>query len=319
MVAADSRVQSFRRHLAAERNASPHTLSAYIRDIAEFARLIWIAQGKDRCAWDAVDHLLARRFALELQKTHPAPASLQRKLSSMRCFFRFLVREDAVKGNPFVGLRAGRSAKRLPKVFSVNEVSRLLDAPASYWKHHPTRDDPGGEATAQFAAARDAAILEVIYSAGLRINEAASLNLEMVDLLSGTFVVKGKGRKERLCVLGAPAMQALKAYLDRRDSLGLAARRARGPLFLNLRGTRLTSRSVQRTFKTYLAVAQLPSDYTPHKLRHSFATHLLDAGADLRSVQELLGHASLSTTQIYTHVSSERLKAAYAKAHPRAK
>ncbi len=192
---------------------------------------------------------------------------------------------------------------------------RLLAAPSQYWGKMAVS---GSKGDVVFASARDVAILEVLYSGGLRISEAIGLNLADLDFLSGSCVVRGKGKKERICLLGRPAITALRRYLQERERLGLAGARQPGPLFLNQEGARLTPRSVQRQLKLYLREAGLPSSYTPHKLRHSFATHLLDAGADLRSVQELLGHANLSTTQIYTHVSAERLISAYDQAHPRA-
>jgi integrase/recombinase XerC len=242
---------------------------------------------------------------------------VRRKVSSLRSFARFLVREGLLPGNPFAGLQSAPVSRRLPKVLSVAQVDRLLAAPAAYWQR-AAADSPEAQDAADFAAKRDAALLEVIYSGGLRVSEAVGMDISHIDFLSSTFTVRGKGRKERLCALGAPAQQALKAYFDARRRRGLGSRQARGPVFLNQKGGRLSARSVQRSLKRYLAEADLPPDCTPHKLRHSFATHLLDAGADLRSVQELLGHASLSTTQIYTHVSAERLKEVYAKAHPRA-
>jgi integrase/recombinase XerC len=174
------------------------------------------------------------------------------------------------------------------------------------------------DASADFSTARDTAILEVIYSGGLRISEALNLNLGDVDLLSDIMKVRGKGKKERICALGGPAVKALRKYLKWRP-LRTSNERQTAPIFVNKHGTRFTARSFQRNFKLYLETAGLPEEMTPHKLRHSFATHLLDAGADLRCVQELLGHENLSTTQIYTHVSSERLKKVYASAHPRAK
>ena len=309
----------FIQYLRTERNASEHTIDGYYRDICQFVRLVLAPDGQQP-DWSSVTSLHGRRFALELQKLDLARTSLQRKMSSLRSFFRFLVREELIEGNPFAGLQTARAPRRLPQVLSVSEVDRLLQAPQAYWAAH-SPDDARDDAAlrAEFAAARDGAILEVIYSGGLRISEATGLDYESIDFLSGSFIVRGKGRKERLCALGKPAVAALRQYLVARDKLGLATRRQRGALFLNATGGRLTARSVQRSFKRYLQVAQLPQDCTPHKLRHSFATHLLNAGADLRSVQELLGHASLSTTQIYTHVSPERLIEAYAKAHPRAR
>ena len=158
----------------------------------------------------------------------------------------------------------------------------------------------------------------MIYSGGLRISEALALNIEDIDFYSGTFRVEGKGRKERLCMLGKPAIKSIKDYLAECKRLKLSTKRSKGPLFINLKGDRISARSVQRFFKLYLKDVGLSGDLSPHALRHSFATHLLDAGADLRSVQEMLGHANLSTTQIYTHISIERLLAVYEKAHPRA-
>ena len=200
---------------------------------------------------------------------------------------------------------------------TVAEVARLLDAPEAYWKAANGQQLTRSDAHAELSISRDSAILEVIYSGGLRISEATGLNLGSVDLLGGVMLVRGKGKKERICALGAPAERALKRYLAIRRSWTADSRRD-APLFINQDGGRITPRSFQRNFKLYLEQAELPADMTPHKLRHSFATHLLDAGADLRSVQELLGHANLSTTQIYTHISSERMKEVYRKAHPRA-
>ena len=318
LVRADPNVTAFLQHLRAERNASPHTLDGYRRDITQFVHLMWARHGGQQCRWEDIDSTSARQFLLALQKHGLARTSLQRKISSLRSLFRFLVREEVLEGNPFAGLRSPKTPKRLPQVLSVGEIGRLLAAPERYWRQRAPADGAGADDFAEFAAARDAAILEVIYSGGLRISEAVGLDFEDIDFLSATFTVRGKGRKERLCALGRPAIDALRAYLGKRAALGLGSKRSRGALFLNRAGGRITARSVQRAFKSYLREAELSQDCTPHKLRHSFATHLLDAGADLRSVQELLGHASLSTTQIYTHVSAERLIEAYTKAHPRA-
>jgi integrase/recombinase XerC len=299
------------RYLCLERDASVHTLKAYRRDIAQFASLVW-PEGGAAPDWQGVDSTMVRQFLMRLQQNGLGRSSVQRKLSSLRSFGRFLVREGLLPGNPFSGVLAAKRPQRLPKVLSVSEVDRLLAAPADYWKLQ-------AETAADFAAKRDAAMLEVIYSGGLRISEAVQLDLAHLDFYSETFVVRGKGRKERMCALGRPAIKALKDYLRVREAVGLGGRRQPGPLFVNQRdGARITARSVQRFFKIYLATAGLPPNYTPHQLRHSFATHLLDSGADLRSVQELLGHASLSTTQIYTHVSAERMLEVYRQAHPRA-
>lgn len=314
---------AFRRfllHLRDQRDVSSHTLDGYARDVRQFALLTLECEPDSVPNWDEVPLASAKQFLLRLQREGLARSSLQRKLSSLRAFYRFLLREDEASRNPFANLPLPRKPKRLPTVLSVSEVERLLVAPGKHW-HSATRADCGAR-NAEFAMRRDVAILEVIYSAGLRISEAVALDAGDLDLVTGLFRVEGKGRKERMCVLGPPALAAVTAYLHLRgEEPDSAAGKPDDsvPLFINLRdGHRLTSRSVQRAFKTYLAVAGLSPALTPHKLRHSFATHLLDAGADLRSVQEMLGHENLSTTQIYTHISRTRLWEAYRAAHPRA-
>jgi integrase/recombinase XerC len=247
------------------------------------------------------------------QKAGREATTTRRKLSALRSFFRFLVREEYVKANPFTGVTMPRRARTLPEVMSIEEVTRLLAAPDA-----AVPEEGASGAWTDFVRSRDTAILEMLYSTGMRLRELTGLRDEQVDLLSGTVVVRGKGRKERLCPLGNPAVKALRRYLDHRDValMGWGKGRAR-TVFLNKFGGSLSPRSVERLMKKYLALANLNHERSPHALRHSFATHLLDAGADLRSVQELLGHASLSTTQIYTHVSIERLKEVYEKSHPR--
>jgi integrase/recombinase XerC len=317
-VRADPLVQRFRRHLEAERNASAHTVAAYLGDLAQFVRVTGWAPAEAAPAplpWRTLAPDRVRRYLLDLQQEGLGRRSLVRKLSSLRSFCRFLVREVIIGANPAAGITPIKLSRTLPQVLTVDQVGRLLAAPSACGGR--VAQDPAAgvdrRAEAVFVAARDAALLEVIYSGGLRISEAVGLDLEDVNLETAAFRVRGKGRKERVCFLGQPAREALRRYLGERAALATAP-----ALFVNRRGGRLTARSVQRTFKLYLREAGLPPDCTPHKLRHSFATHLLDAGADLRSVQELLGHASLSTTQIYTHVSAERLMEAYTRAHPRA-
>ncbi|MCF7854790.1 MAG: tyrosine recombinase XerC [Candidatus Pacebacteria bacterium] len=317
IAAQDPHVDGFIRYLRNERDASQHTIDSYFRDIAQFIALSSTTEKDAHIEWAYLDANAARRFAVRLQTRGLARNSIRRKVATLRSFARYLTREGVLAGNPFVGLPSTRAPQRLPKVLSVDQVAKLLGAPEQYWKH-AGRDTPRAQAAADFAAARDTAILEVIYSGGLRISEAMGLNIEDVDFFSRTFVVRGKGRKERLCALGNPAVAALQRYLEERGKQGFGGRRAKGPLFVNQSGERLSARSVQRMFKQYLSECGLPQDCTPHKLRHSFATHLLDAGADLRSVQEMLGHENLSTTQIYTHVTAERLVEAYHRAHPRA-
>ena len=315
----DHALDSFTRYLQNERDASAHTVASYRIDIIQFANLVLKKNPEEsEIDWKSVNVYDARNFVVLLQEEEgESKTSIQRKLSGLRSFYRYLMREGISEVNPFIGLASPKRQKLLPKYMTVDEVAHLLDAPASYWKNAYEKDIAKDEGSAIFAAARDAAMLEVIYSGGLRISEAAGLNLADADLLTGVMKVRGKGKKERFCGLGGPAIRAIRKYLPIRRTRTSNERRE-APLFVNKDGTRLTPRSFQRNFKLYLREANLPMDMTPHKLRHSFATHLLDAGADLRSVQELLGHENLSTTQIYTHISSERLKAVYNKAHPRA-
>lgn len=312
----DPALEQFMRYLEAEKNASPHTCANYLMDIRQFILQQWGQEGRPPFAWSEVDRFAGRRFLASFQKSGCTPATARRKLSSMRSFFRFLLREEMVKGNPFTGLALPRRIRKLPTVLSVEEVGRLLAAPL-----RETDEDESRSPFTHCARLRDAAILELIYSTGMRLSEVAFLKEEQIDLLSGLIRVRGKGKKERMCPLGGPATKALRAYLDERETyLSVHGKARRGaPLFLNKSGGLLTPRSVERMMKKYLLAAGLNAARSPHALRHSFATHLLDAGADLRSVQELLGHASLSTTQIYTHVSIERLKDVYEKAHPRAR
>ena len=318
-IADDPSVAQFVRHLRAERNASDHTVSAYLLDILQFCRQMWGEEAKPPFPWKSPDRFAARRFLASFQKAGMTPATASRKMSSLRSFFRYLVREETVKNNPFAGLQQPKARRRLPQVLGREEVVRLLEAPARLREETRAQEGGGAAIFAEYAALRDTAILELFYSTGMRIAELCGLTDARLDLLSGTALVRGKGKKERFCPIGRPAAKALQAALDARDALlaRLGTGRAQ-QLFVNRFGGPLTPRSVERSLKRYLAAAGLDPAITPHALRHSFATHLLDAGADLRSVQELLGHASLSTTQIYTHVSVERLKEEYGKAHPRA-
>lgn len=319
----DSNLNDFLSYLKNEKQASIHTVNSYRRDIEQFCGLIFKidvhSDSKITPPWSSVDVYTARKFVVELQNSLKLDrASIMRKVSTLRSFFRFLVREERVSTNPFIGLTSPKRSQRLPKYMTVDEIDKLLKAPVNYWKDAVEKGICKSDDNAVLAEARDCAILEVIYSGGLRISEAVGLRLGDVDLISDIMKVKGKGKKERICALGPPAVAALKRYLKIRSDWTVNQKNE-APLFINQKGGKLTGRSVQRAMKSYLTFAGLPPDMTPHKLRHSFATHLLDAGADLRSVQEMLGHANLSTTQIYTHVGAERLKAVYSKAHPRAK
>lgn len=309
-----NKLDAFCRYLSAERQASEHTIAGYRLDIGQFAALVM--GDADFDAWERVEPDQARTLLFELHQRGESKSSMQRKLSALRSFFRYLNREKLLSGNPFLKISAPKKERGLPEIMSVNAIERLAAAVRKHWDAAVVSGLARSEVSAAFAAARDLAMIEVLYSAGLRIGEAAGLNYGDVDLSGGVARVMGKGKKERLGMLGGPAVRALRAYLPLRTASG-AAREADAPLFVNRFGERLTARSFQRNLKDYLLAAGLPPDFTPHKLRHSFATHLLDAGADLRSVQELLGHERLSTTQIYTHVSAARMKQVYDAAHPR--
>ncbi len=310
-----------------EKNYSKHTVRNYAQDIDRFAEIVLNTFISDRegekpsqegqVNWQTVNVNMARQYVVLLQKEKLSRASLLRKISSMRAFFRYLLREGIVEQNPFTALAKIKKEQRLPKFLTINQVINLMQIPNQYWADALKKEIASSQEHAMFAAARDIAILETIYSGGLRIEETMSLNFGDVDLINDIVRVRGKGKKERLCALGGPAVRAINRYLDVRSFFS-SHERPNDPIFLNRLGTRLTQRSFQRLFKTYIIAAGLSPDLTPHKLRHSFATHMLDNGADLRSVQEMLGHESLSTTQIYTHVTTERLKDVYEDAHPRA-
>ncbi len=315
----DRCIAEFLQYLDNERNASPHTTANYRMDVRQFADFTWGVDSKPPFAWSEVDRFAARRFLVELQKSGCEPSTTGRKLSSLKSFYRFLERESVVSQSPFAGISAPRRSRKLPEILSVGEVEKLLSAPARV-AARLRREEGTLDPLREYAVLRDTALLEVLYSTGGRVSEIVGLEEGHVDLLSGIVRVRGKGKKERLCPLGRPACNAIRA-MQATEHVLRSERRSRmesRPVFLNLKGGRLTSRSVERMMKKYLLEAGLNPELTPHTLRHSFATHMLDAGADLRSVQELLGHASLSTTQIYTHISVERLKKVYQEAHPRA-
>lgn len=317
-VTGDPSVVRFVRYLQAECAASEHTVAGYVQDIGQFAAFVGPSEREaGPVAWERPDRLRARSFLAAFHRSGWAPPTTRRKLASLRSFYRYLEREGCVNANPFAGLRGPRMGRRLPVVLDVREVEALLAAPfaalaASRARHGQVSPE------AEYAAWRDTAVFEVLYSTGCRVSEIAGLTWGGINFAQGTTIVEGKGRKQRLCVLGGPACDALRGLRERAENLWSGAGGAAAPVFLNLQGGPLTTRSMERQMKVWLKAAGLPPELTPHKLRHSFATHLLDAGADLRSVQEMLGHSSLSTTQIYTHVSIERLKEEYNKAHPRA-
>ena len=315
----DPCIEHFIRYLEGEKNASEHTIGNYVIDIRQFCEITWGADARPPYRWKDADRFSARKFLVFFQKLEMAPTTTARKLSALRSFYRFLLREEYVDQNPFNGLNLPKKGNYLPQILSVNEVGKLLDAPVNHDKQQKA-GNPKQKLWREYMVARDAAILELLYSTGMRINELVKLPEESIDLLSGVARVRGKGKKERLCPLGSPATRALMKNLELRENVWLieGKKDARSPVFLNKNGGPITARSIERMMKKYVVFCGLNPELTPHSLRHSFATHLLDAGADLRSVQELLGHASLSTTQIYTHVSVERLKEVYQLAHPRA-
>jgi len=289
-----------------------------VQDIGQFAAFVWPTDSmKPPFDWNAPGREQARAFLVAFHRGGWSPTTTRRKLASVRAFYRYLEREERVAINPFAGLRGPRLGRRLPTVLSVQEVEAFLASPLAALEARRSHQDKVAPLAA-YAAWRDTAMFEVLYSTGCRISEIAALTWGAIRFEQGTTVVEGKGRKQRLCVLGEPACVALRTLRVIAGTLWPGADAAAARLFLNQRGQPLTNRSIELQMKVWLRAAGLPPELTPHKLRHSFATHLLDAGADLRSVQHMLGHASLSTTQIYTHVSIARLKEEYGKAHPRA-
>lgn len=306
--AADPLIGRFETYLVAERNASINTRLAYMTDLAQMVSARWGVSAEPPFTWNDFTEAHARSYLLALGKSGSGAASMRRKIASARTFFHYLLRENVVKKNPFSLLKGPRLSARLPKTMSVTEAAKFLSRPI---------EDLKDETIGEYPARRDAAIFEFLYSTGCRISEAIALTWQEIDLARGSVIVKGKGSKERLVIIGARAKEAIAALRyaiqSRRSDLSLPS----SPVFLSDRFEAISARFVERRMKRYLAEAGLSSELSPHKLRHSFATHLLDAGADLRSVQEMLGHASLSTTQIYTHVSVERLKDQCAKFHPR--
>lgn len=310
-------LDSFLQYLRVERNASEHTIEAYRIDILEFLQRV-METDESFNDWGAIDRNQARRFVSALFEVGDSKRSIQRKLSALRSFYRYMVRIEQVKDNPFLKLPPIKADQPLPLVMSINQIDLLIKAVDEYWVTAAAAGTAASPEAAEFAKARDSAMVEVIYSGGLRISEATGLNMGDIDLISGVARIRGKGKKERFASLGRASQRALRNYFQLRPSVG-GGRSPNNPVFLNKFGQRLTPRSFQRNLKNYLTTANLPPNLTPHKLRHSFATHLLDAGADLRSVQEMLGHENLSTTQIYTHVSVERITKVYHDAHPRAK
>ena len=282
-------INKFLSYLEVEKNYSPHTLLNYHVDLEEFS--IFLGQ----VSVQKVDYPTLRRFLAQLRTRNLKPRSVARKLSSLRSFFRYLQREKIIFSNPAALVVTPKLDKPLPHFLSEQEAVKIIEAPPS-------------DKISQF---RDKSIFEVLYSTGIRVSELVGLDIEDVDFISNIIKVMGKGRKERLVPIGDKALEALQNYIDKRPLKS-------DVLFLNKNGTRLTSRSVCNIINKYVLKEAMNQHVTPHMFRHSFATHLLNHGADLRSVQELLGHVNLSTTQIYTHLTTDKLKKVYDQAHPRA-
>lgn len=308
----DPLVHAFLGHLSAERNESLNTLAGYARDLGQFAEFYWRNDVPPPYPWPNVRRDEIRGFLVALSQAEAAPTTTRRKLSALKSFYRYLLREGIVTDAPTASLRGPKMHRDLPDVLSVNDVATLLDRAEVRAVEAESDED-------RFTAYRDYALLEFLYGTGARIAEAAGLSQGAVDDATGCAILFGKGRKERVAPMSAKAVSALRELRARTAArFGEESVASDQPVFRNRRGGRITTRLIERAFSAAILAAGLPNHFHPHSLRHSFATHLLDAGADLRAVQELLGHASLSTTQIYTHVSMERLRAVYHQSFPRA-
>ncbi len=318
--ALDPLLRGFVRQLRSVRNASPLTVENYARDIAQFAAFLWPDSSAQPppFPWTGVTRDDAKRFLQAYARSGAKATSTARKLSALRAFFAWLVDERAVPGSPFEALKPPKRLKTLPRILETSDLIRLFDAPIRALEAHLAKEQREKViAETVYAHTRDAAIFETLYSTGARVSELAGLCWKDMRLEQGSCIVYGKGRRQRLCMLGRPALAALARMAAAARVIWAEALAPERAVFLNLQGEPLTTRSIERFMKRWLAAANLPDDVTPHKLRHAFATHLLDAGADLRSVQEMLGHASLETTQIYTHLSLQRVIESYHRAHPR--
>ncbi|MGQ9456291.1 MAG: site-specific tyrosine recombinase XerD [Armatimonadota bacterium] len=294
----DAHIQKFLDWLSVERGLSPNTLAAYARDLVQFAAF---AESRGVKEPDSVDEKFIVDFISTLERAQYTPASLARKISAIRGFFKFLLAERELEKNPLFVLRSYKPPRRLPKSLDVDDVSRLLSSP-------DTRSELG---------LRDKAMLETLYATGLRVSELVSLKIGDVDLKSRFLRCVGKGNKERLVPLGEIAVQYINSYVEGPRNR-LIGRKGSEYLFLTEQGRPMSRVMFWKIVKKYARIAGITKEITPHTLRHSFATHLLERGADLRSLQEMLGHSSIATTQIYTHVSRDHLREVYRESHPRA-
>jgi integrase/recombinase XerC len=301
MLAIENLVDEFLIYLRVAKNFSLNTQESYGLDLRQF---LFFFDKKSIESLTSIDHLLIRRYMAQLKDEHYARSSIARKISCLRSFFKFLCREGYIQNNPIVGVSTPKREKRLPEFLYPEELENLLKLPDQ-----------------SILGLRDQAILEIFYSSGLRLQEVVGLTLADLDLSRGYLRVYGKGAKERLVPIGGCAARALQKYLcEVRPKLLIKCSIAKptAHIFLNYRGTRLSGRSIQRMMDKYLQQLALNRKISPHTLRHTFATHLLENGADLRVVQELLGHVDISSTQIYTHLTKERIRTVYLKSHPRA-
>ena len=287
-------IDKFTRYLEIEKNSSTHTVTNYKVDLRGFMDFLG---GNDI---SNIDYLLLRRYLAHLKSVQYDKRSVARKLACLRSFFKFLCRDGYLKTNPAVGLSTPKLDKKLPFFLDVNQTSRVLDMPVD---------------NSDAASLRDKAVLELLYSTGIRVGELVGLSINDVDFIGGVTKVKGKGKKERMIPVGDTALRAIKKYLDRRCSNELM--RNKPALFLNKNGGRLSSGAVRQIVDKCIHTASLRENISPHTLRHSFASHILERGADLRTIQEMLGHSSISTTQIYTHIDRKFLKQQHKKFHPR--
>jgi tyrosine recombinase XerC len=292
--------EAFVRYLRYERNMSPETIRAYEKDLYQFLR--FFSKGDGSTVNPAtITTLQVREYLAQLKAKNYQKTTVVRKLATIRSFYKFLMRKGHVENNPLTDIETPKVEKKLPHFLSTDEVEKLLNAPQG----------------TTFQSVRDRAILETLYSTGLRVSELTALNTSDLDFTAEVIKARGKGRRERMVPIGSFALQAIKRYLEARSQVPRVNEKDPDALFLNRFGDRLSSRSIRKILDKYIKVTGLNQKTSPHTLRHSFATHLLNRGANLRMVQELLGHKHLSTTQIYTHVTTENIKRQYEEAHPR--
>ncbi len=292
-------VEKFEEFLSVEKNSSPHTIRNYLHDVREFMEFV---EGSGITSWKEISYRDVGNFARFVFRKN-SKSTISRKLASLRSFFEFLVREEVLANNPAKLVGNPRQEKKIPSFLGIEEIFQLLESPDT--------STPLGR--------RDRAILELLYATGIRVSELVGLELKDIDFPGGIILVRGKRRKERIVPVGRPALNAIKEYLPTREEIMSKYGVKHDGVFVNNRGGRLTARSVGRIVDKYIIRTSILRNVSPHTLRHTFATHLLNAGADLRTIQELLGHSSLSTTQVYTHLEVDKLIEVYRKSHPRAR